>query len=79
MATVKLDVVHGDTYDLAEVLHNLTRDLDVTFDETGVRDAGGWPEIEFSGPVGDLEVLLHRYNGDDGLEDFGELLKLIRE
>lgn len=78
MATIKLDVVY-DKYSLIGTLLELTKDLNITFDETGSREAGGWPEIEFSGPVEDLEVLAHRYNGDNGLESFGELLKLIKK
>lgn len=79
MATIVLTVAYDEQNEtLTDVLHELVQDLDVTFDDTGVRTSGGFPDIEFGGPVGDLEVLVNRYNGDNGFEQFAELLTLIK-
>lgn len=87
MATIRLSVVFDEKSEtFADVMHELTKDLDVTFDETGCHDSGGWPEAEFGGPIGDLEILVHRYCGgrpdtDENFdfEQFQGLLTYIKE
>ena len=51
--------------------------LAVTSEITDIVD--GYAEHTFTGDVIALEILLNRFNGERGLEDFGELLKLIKE
>lgn len=57
--------------------HQLRNGLDVTSEI--IRLVDGWAEHRFTGTVEDLEIVLNRFNGDRGLDDFGELLKLIEE
>lgn len=79
MATVTLEIVIEEDENLTDVLMDLTNGLDISFDETGVQYPDGHPELEFGGPVSDLEIMLGRYNGNAGIEQFGELLKMIKE
>lgn len=78
MARVLLDVVlHGDEK-LATVAEQLTRELDVTWQDTGGRSGGGWPEVEFGGSHEDLETLVRRYHDpDDTNHDHPQLVELI--
>lgn len=69
MATVKLVPESRNFF-----VEDLTEGLEVTGELID-----GWNEFVFTGDVIELEILLHRFNGDRGLDDFGELLKLIEE
>jgi hypothetical protein len=63
--SIKLDIAADEDEAIADVLHELTAGLDLTFDQTGTYAAGGWPEVEFTGPATHLAALLTRYHGDD--------------
>lgn len=63
MPSIKLDICYGDL-SIGDTLHDLTAGLDITFDATGVSDAGGWPEYEFTGSVVHLVALATRYAGE---------------
>lgn len=59
------DVEHGD---LADLLHEWTANLAVTFDDPERPEiAEGYPVIEFTGEVEDLTELVYRYEVDDDL------------
>jgi len=65
MATLKLDVAWEqptETYN--EALAELTAGLKLAHHATGVHTAGGWPEVQFTGDVDQLERLILRYAND---------------
>lgn len=72
MATVEIFPGHRDTS-----ISKLSSGLVVTSEL--VRIVDGWAAHRFTGDVAELEILLHRFNGDRGLDDYAELLGLIRE
>lgn len=78
MAAVTLSLNDADASEVADVLFFLTSGLVVNFDELP-SDAPNTLRYEFTGESGELEVLLNRYNGDKGIEEFGRLLRTIRE
>lgn len=66
MPSIKLDLVNyvnDDGSISGDLLHSWTKELDVTFDETEVRD-GAPHTLEFTGSIDDLHELLNRYEDD---------------
>lgn len=72
MATVDIFPGHRGMYS-----KELREGLNVTSAIGSIVD--GYAMYRFIGDVAELEVVLHRFNGDRGMEDFAELLKLIEE
>lgn len=72
MATVEIFPGHRETNSA-----KLSSGLDVTSELVNAVD--GWAAYRFTGDVVELEILLHRFNGNRGLDDFAELLSLIKE
>jgi len=76
MASITLDLVNyqdddSGTFD-GQVIHDLTRGLQITFDEVGDIDAGPGElitsiSVEFTGSYEDLIMLIDRYEDDPSL------------
>jgi hypothetical protein len=77
MARITLDVSHGTRESLRDALRYLTTGTGVATRDTGVRTAGGWPEVEFAGTRTELELVLRRYDGDG--PHVAELLALVED
>lgn len=74
MHALKLDITEqpGKPADLSD----LTVNLDVTYERTGVYSGGGNPEVRFTGSWDSLVILAARYLGSDPT-DLPMLLKSI--